>query len=67
MPRARKLYRQALEVDPGHLQSIMGLGQLEARAGELDEALQVGQGVGRWRWGVGGSGEEGEGPAGGAP
>lgn len=44
--RARKLFRLALEADPSHLQSLLGLGQLEARAGNPELALQVGGGWG---------------------
>lgn len=40
--RARKLYRRALEVDPRHTQSLLGLGQLEARDGNPAVALEVG-------------------------
>lgn len=38
---ARRLYRKALQVDPGHPQSILGLGQLEARSGNTDAAMQL--------------------------
>lgn len=41
LAKARKLYRQALEADPGHAQSLLGLGQLEARAGNAELALEV--------------------------
>ena len=39
--RARRLYREALAADPAHLQSLLGLGQLEARTGNCLLALQV--------------------------
>lgn len=38
---ARRLYRQALQADPGHCQSILGLGQLEARSGNPEAALKL--------------------------
>ena len=35
------MYRQALEVDPAHAPSLLGLGQLEARSGNPVAALEV--------------------------
>ena len=39
--RARALYELALEADPQHLQSLLGLGSLEARAGSVDQGLRL--------------------------
>ena len=39
--RARALYELALEADPKHLQSLLGLGSLEARAGSVDRGLRL--------------------------
>jgi tetratricopeptide (TPR) repeat protein len=39
--QARSLFREAIAVDPGHGQSIQGLGQLEARTGNVAAALQL--------------------------
>ena len=39
--RARTLYELALEADPQHLQSLLGLGSLEARAGSVDRGLAL--------------------------
>lgn len=39
--RARALYELALEADPQHLQSLLGLGSLEARAGSVDRGLRL--------------------------
>lgn len=44
LSRARRLYRRALEVDPLHIQTLLGLGQLEARDGKHDQAREVGGG-----------------------
>lgn len=41
IPRARALYELALEADPQHLQSLLGLGSLEARAGSVDRGLRL--------------------------
>lgn len=39
--RARALFELALEADPHHLQSLLGLGALEARAGSGDRGLRL--------------------------
>ncbi len=39
--RARTLYELALEADPHHLQSLLGLGSLEARSGNVDRGLKL--------------------------
>lgn len=39
--RARALFELALEADPQHLQSLLGLGALEARAGSGDRGLRL--------------------------
>ncbi len=41
IPRARSLYELALEADPQHLQSLLGLGSLEARAGDVNRGLKL--------------------------
>ncbi len=45
LAKARRLFRRALEVDPGHTPSLLGLGQLEARDGHPEVALEVGGGL----------------------
>ena len=39
--RARALYELALQADPHHLQSLLGLGSLEARAGSVERGLKL--------------------------
>ena len=41
IPRARALYELALQADPHHLQSLLGLGSLEARAGSVERGLKL--------------------------
>ena len=38
--RARRLYRQALQLEPAEMRCLNGLGALEARAGNHEAALR---------------------------
>lgn len=37
IPKARALYEQALQADPRHLQTLLALGSLEGRAGNVEK------------------------------
>lgn len=41
LSEARRLYRSALQVDPSHSRSLLGLGQLEARSGNAAAARAI--------------------------
>ena len=54
---ARRLYEQALAVDPKDADARSHLGQLLLDIGQPAHA-EAGMGVGRWAWGFGGWGLE---------